>query len=109
LPLPITNKIVEGVLRLDDYKLNLGLCNALGNVLEDLGEAITTIDLRNNGINDYDFAHILRGAVLNPHIKSISIRNNDFRDESLKALMEYFKDNKKQILQELCISACKSK
>jgi hypothetical protein len=109
LPLPIINKISEGVLRLDDYKLNNGLCKALGDVLDDLGETITKIDLRNNGIDDYDFAAIIKGAIQNPHIRSISNRNNEFKDESLKALMGYFTDKKKKTLEELCISACKTK
>lgn len=95
LPLPIINKISEGVLRLDDYKLNFGLCKALGDVLDDLGETITTIDLRNNGIDDSDFAVIIEGALLNPHIKSLSLRNNEFKEESLRALMGYFKDKKR--------------
>jgi hypothetical protein len=38
LPLPIITKINEGVLCLDDYKLNFGLCKALGNVLDDLDD-----------------------------------------------------------------------
>ena len=50
VPLPIINKIYDGVLYLDDYKLNFGLCKALGNVLDDLGDTIHKIDLRNNGI-----------------------------------------------------------
>ena len=109
LPLPIINKIFEGVLTLDDYKLNYGLCKALGNVLDDLGDQIYKIDLHNNGISDLDFAEILRGAIKNPHIRSLSIRNNEFREESLKELLKYFKDKKKKILQELVISACKTK
>jgi len=38
LPLPIISKINEGVLSLDDYKLNFGLCKALGTVFEDLDD-----------------------------------------------------------------------
>jgi hypothetical protein len=63
LPLPIISKIFEGVLCLDDYKLNFGLCKALGNVLDDLRETIYKIDLRNNGINDLDFAEIIKGSL----------------------------------------------
>jgi hypothetical protein len=82
VPLPIVNKIFEGVLYLDDYKLNFGLCKALGNVLDDLGDSIYKLDLRNNGITDSDFAEVIKGALQNPHIKSISLRNNEFKDES---------------------------
>lgn len=109
LPLPIVNKISEGVLRLEDYKLNFGLCKALGNVLDDLGESITKIVLKNNGIEDLDFSLIILGAIQNPFIKSLTIKNNEFKDECLKAMMGYFKDKKKRTLEELCISACKTK
>ena len=84
VPLPIINKIFEGVLYLDDYKLNFGLCKALGNVLDDLGDSIYKLDLRNNGITDSDFAEVIKGALQNPHIKSICLRNNEFKDESLE-------------------------
>jgi len=63
LPLPIVNKIFEGVLTLDDYKLNYGLCKALGNVLDDIGDSLCKIDLRNNGILDIDLAEIIKGAL----------------------------------------------
>lgn len=84
VPLPIINKIFESVLYLDDYKLNFGLCKALGNVLDDLGDSIYKLDLRNNGITDSDFAEVIKGALQNPHIKSICLRNNEFKDESLE-------------------------
>jgi hypothetical protein len=108
LPLPIISKISEGVLSLDDYKLNFGLCKALANVLDDLDDSIFKIDLRNNGITDSDFAEILRGAIKNPYIKCLSLRNNELREESLKELLKYF-SLKVPILEELVISACKTK
>jgi len=84
VPLPIINKIFESVLYLDDYKLNFGLCKALGNVLDDIGDSIYKLDLRNNGITDSDFSEVIKGALQNPHIKSICLRNNEFKDESLE-------------------------
>ena len=92
LPLPIVNKIYEGVLQLDDYKLNYGLCKALGNVLEDLGTSIYKIALRNNGIIDADYAEVIRGALKNPNIRSLAIRNNEFKEESLNELLKYFRN-----------------
>lgn len=62
VPLPLVNKIFEGVLSLDNYRLNFGLCKALGNVLDDLSDSIFKIDLTNNGIGDSDCAEILSGA-----------------------------------------------
>ena len=109
LPLPIISKINEGVLSLDDYKLNFGLCKALGNVFEDLDDQIYKIDLRNNGLTDHDFAEILRGSIKNKNIKSFCLRNNEFKEESLKELMKYFENKKTPILEELVISACKTK
>lgn len=104
LPLPIINKIFEGVLSLDDYKLNYGLCKALGNVLEDLGDSIHKIDLRNNGIVDVDYAEIIKGALKNPHIRSLALSKNEFKEESLNELLKYFMDRKKHVLQELVIA-----
>lgn len=101
LPLPILNKIEDGVLALDDYKLNFGLCKALGNVLDDLGSLIRKIVLKNNGINDLAYAEILNGALQNKYIKSLHIKNNEFRDLSLNQIVNYFKDNKKPTLEEL--------
>jgi hypothetical protein len=43
--------------------LNFGLCKALGNVLDDLGDTIYKIDMRNNGISDSDFAEVIKGAL----------------------------------------------
>lgn len=52
LPLPLISKINEGILELDEYKLNFGLCKALSAVLDDLGDSIYKISLSNNGILD---------------------------------------------------------
>ena len=51
------------MLSLEDYKLNYGLCKALGSVLDDLGNLIRKIVLKNNGINDDSYALILEGAL----------------------------------------------
>lgn len=64
--------------------MNFGLCKALGNVLDDLGDTIYKIDMRNNGISDSDFAEVIKGALQNPQIKSICLRNNEFKEESLE-------------------------
>lgn len=78
LPLPILNKIEDGVLALEDYKLNYGLCKALGSVLDDLGGLIRKIVLKNNGINDESYAIILEGALKNKNIKSLHLKGNEF-------------------------------
>lgn len=108
VPLPIVNKIIDGVLDLNDYKLNFGLCKALGNVLDDLGDTIHKIDLKNNGITDSDYAEVVKGALQNPHIKSLSLRNNEFRTESLNQIIKYF-EMKPPVLEELILVATKTK
>lgn len=87
LPLPILNKIEDGVLALEDYKLNYGLCVALGSVLDDLGALIRKIVLRNNGITDSGYAVLLEGALKNKNIKSLHLRNNEFQEESLEVML----------------------
>ncbi len=108
VPLPIINKIFDGVLYLDDYKLNYGLCKALGNVLDDLTDSIYKIELRNNGIADSDFAEVIKGAIQNPHVKSLCLRNNEFKEKSLEELLKYF-EMKKPVLEELVLVATKTK
>ncbi|CDW82841.1 UNKNOWN [Stylonychia lemnae] len=109
LPLPILNKIVDGILSLEDYKLNFGLCKALGSVLDDLGNLIHKIVLKNNGINDVCYSMILEGALQNPFIKSLHLKSNEFREESLNKLLDYFKNEKNPNLEEIVISNCKQK
>lgn len=98
---------MDGVLSLDDYKLNYGLCKALGSVLDDLGGLIKKIVLKNNGINDESYALILEGALKNKNIKSLHIKNNEFREESLNQFLNYFKTEKKPAIEEIVISNCK--
>ena len=54
--MPILQKITDRVLRLEDYKLNSGLCKAIGSIREDLGSQIFKIVLVNNGIDDEAYA-----------------------------------------------------
>jgi hypothetical protein len=41
------------------------------------------IVLKSNGINDTAFAFIVEGALKNKYIRSLVLRNNEFKDESL--------------------------
>lgn len=50
----------------------------------------------------------MRGAVSNTHITSLSLINNEFKDESLRALLVFF-SNKKKVLEELVLSHTKTK
>ena len=109
LPLPIIHKISQGVLALEDYRLNSGICTALASVLEDLGSAIHKIVLKNNGITDSSYAEIIKGAIKNPNIKSLALLNNEFREASLTAILDYFQPKMQPILEELVISQCKTK
>lgn len=97
------------MLALEDYKLNLGLCKALGSVLDDLGALIRKIVLRNNGINDESYAIILDGALQNKNIKSLHLRGNEFAEASLKKFLHYFENEKRPALEEIVISNCKQK
>jgi hypothetical protein len=109
LPLPILNKIEDGVLALEDYKLNLGLCKALGSVLDDLGSMIRKIVLRNNGINDASYALILEGALQNKNIKSLHLRGNEFSENYLNHFINHFEKEKRPWIEEIVISNCKQK
>lgn len=91
LPLPILSKIEDCVLSLDDYKLNFGLCKALGGVFGDLGALIKKIVLRNNGITDLGYAQMLEGAFKNRNITALHLKNNEFKENSLQQILNYFK------------------
>ena len=108
LPLPVIDKIVDKVLLLEHYKLDLGHCKAIGSSLEQLGNYIRKIELNENGINDEGFSYIINGAIKNRHIKALVIKNNEFKALSLKAILRYF-EIKNPILEELIISGCKTK
>eukprot|EP00347_Sterkiella_histriomuscorum_P021600 403333417 len=109
LPLPILSKIEDGVLSLDDYKLNFGLCKALGSVLEDLGGLIRKLVLKNNGINDKSYSILLEGALRNRNIKSLHLKGNEFQEDSLQQYLDYFKREKRPWIEEIVISNCKQK
>jgi hypothetical protein len=50
----------------------------------------------------------LKGAVRNTNITSLSLINNEFKEESLRALLVFF-NNKKKVLEELVLSHTKTK
>ena len=94
----------DGVLSLEDYKLNIGLCSALSLVFEDLGPKIYKLVLQNNGITDSDYAELLRGAIKNPYITSFILRKNEFQEESKTELLKFFEDKSRPRIKELVIS-----
>lgn len=56
----------------------------------DLGDQIRKIVLKNNGIDDKAYSQIIKGALKNPNIKSLIIRDNEFQKESLTQILGYF-------------------
>lgn len=75
--------------------------------MDDLGNLIRKIVLKNNGINDESYALILEGALKNKYIKSLHLKGNEFQEESLHEYLEYFKNEKKPTIEEIVISNCK--
>jgi len=90
--LPTMTHISEdGTLSLTGYKVNSGLCSALGDFLGKNKHQTSPFIVRNlilddNGISDADFANILRGILHQGKLVSISYSQNDFGALSLEQL-----------------------
>ena len=90
--LPTMTHISEdGTLSLTGYKVNSGLCSALGDFLGKNTHQTSPFVVRNlilddNGISDSDFANILRGIRQQGKLLSFSYSQNEFGPLSLEQL-----------------------
>ena len=78
----------DGTLSLTGYKLNTGLCTALGNFLgknihSDNPYIVRSLILDDNGISDDDFANILRGICQQGYLRILCYSHNEFGPLSL--------------------------
>ena len=105
--LPILNRVVAKSLILINYKLNFGVCSALGNSLQGNSKLLTKICLDNNGCLDLDFAKILTGLKHLDNIKSIVYRRNQFGVQSLEAIIPLLQRRKPYHVEELRLVSCK--
>lgn len=105
--LPILNRIVAKGLILINYKLNMGVCSAIGEAFSGNPKLLTSICLDNNGILDAEAAKIFQGLRKLDHVRSITYRRNEFGLESLAALEPLLARRKPRNLEELRLVSCK--
>ncbi len=106
--LPVVSKIQGKALNLVGYRLNLGLCRALRQYLENQKGALTRIVLDNNGINSGELLNeLLEGVAQQDDFKSIVIIKNAVDENSASVIGEVLKRPFPKNLEELRIVNCK--
>jgi len=104
----VVSKIQGKALNLVGYRLNLGVCRALRQYLENLKNALTRIVLDNNGIASGDvLSELLQGIASQDDFKSIIIIKNTVDEASASILIEMLKRPFPKNLEELRIVNCK--
>lgn len=82
--LPVLHYVAQKTLLLESYTLSIGHAKALAKACEYFGEAgINRIVFDNCGIDDEEFAEILRGCARLRDFKKIIYRYNVLQDESI--------------------------
>ena len=78
LTLPLLSKVRRKTLVLQNYTLSIGHCNALAAACPLLPRSINRVFFENCGIDDSEFASILRGLAQLSDFKSIIYKRNAF-------------------------------
>lgn len=106
--LPVVSKIQGKALNLVGYRLNLGLCRALRQYLENYKSALTRLVLDNNGINSGELLNeLLEGVAAQDDFKTIVIIKNSVDENSAAVIAEVLKRPFPRNLEELRIVNCK--
>ena len=97
----------DNTLCLQSYTLSIGHCNALARAFEYFEDFISRVVLDNCGIDDEEFAAILRGILKLKDFKKIIYRYNTVHTHSLRWLTELLERKIPNHLEELRIENCK--
>lgn len=108
LVLPILNKIRGKTLCLQSYTLSQGHANALAAACPFFDDSlINRVLFENCGIDDNEFAAILRGLEQLNDFKSIVYKQNCFSELSLEAITPLLKKRLPKHIEELRFLDCK--
>ena len=89
--MPILAKIKNRTLTLKDYKINMGLSQALGSSLILYHNILERVILDNNGMNDAMLAAFLNGLLDQLNFKSITYKRNSLDNKAIEALIKLIK------------------
>ena len=106
--LPIVSKIQAKSLHLFGYRLNAGVCKAIRTYCEKFKNALTKIQLDNNGMNTGDvLVELLEGLRAQEDFKQIVIIRNAIDDRSTAIIADMLQRAFPRCLDELRIVNCK--
>ena len=89
LELPLMERVFNGNLSLQDYKLTSKHCKSLAECVHFLKDPLKRLQLENVGITDKDFAVILTSLQEVKDFKAIVYAKNTFDKYSLEALVPF--------------------
>ena len=107
VPLPMLGKLRNGVLALENYKLNRGLCEALGSTVLRTTRGIRKLVLHNNGITDGELRQILEGLRENRDLRNLSLAHNELGPKATELLIHLLTREEPLQLTELKIQKLK--
>ena len=105
--MPVLDYVHNKCLTLQSYTLSIGHCNALGKAFEHFKDFINRAIFDNCGIDDKEFASILRGIQKLRDFKKIIYRYNVFSEESLIEFRNLLKRKIPNHLEEMRLENCK--
>ena len=94
MPLPAFDKIRGNNFVLEGYKLNPGVCKAIGTAFKEYEKPINKILLSNNGVSDEMLAHIVNGFKHNEELSGLTIKQNEFGPKTLEHVKIMLKERK---------------
>lgn len=81
------SKLSNGVLTLDNYKLNRGLCEALGSTVLKTTRGIQKLVLHNNGMSDIELRQIMEGLRDNRDLRNLELAQNELGPKATELLI----------------------
>jgi len=103
----VLDYVHDNTLCLQSYTLSIGHCNALAKAFEYFDDFINRVIFDNCGIDDDEFASILRGILKLKDFKKIIYRYNEVHRNSLEGLRALLERKIPNHLEELRIENCK--
>ena len=80
IAIPVLARIEKKVLNLIGYKMNLGLCHAVGQAFRLANDVIEKLLFESTGMDDPMFAAILEGLSDQSNFKSVTYKKNSFEN-----------------------------
>lgn len=106
LALPLLSKVRRKTLILQNYTLSIGHCRALAAACPLLPRSINRVFFENCGIDDAEFASILKGLAQLTDFKSVIYKRNIFDSESLDSIIPLLRKRLPNHLEELRLINC---